>query len=110
MEPTATSRTGSSLPDTMRAFVLDGQWFDHAGTRFIETPRPGPGQIVGRVDAAGICSFVNNVIAQGTAHTLTHGWDLVAHPAILGRRHPSPIDRERPSHPGNVLGAGYFSM
>jgi L-iditol 2-dehydrogenase len=84
MEPTATFRTGIGLPDTMRAFVLDGQGFDHAGTRFIETPHPGPGQLVGRVDAAGICSSVNKVIAQGSAHTLMYGWDLVAHPAILG--------------------------
>jgi threonine dehydrogenase-like Zn-dependent dehydrogenase len=84
MEPAATSRTGISLPDTMRAFVLDGQGLDHVGTRCIETPRPGPGQLVGRVDAAGICSSVNKVIAQGSAHTLMYGWDLVAHPAILG--------------------------
>ena len=39
---------------------------------------------MGRVDAAGICSSVNKVIAQGPAHSLMYGWDLAAHPAILG--------------------------
>ena len=73
MEPTATSRTGIGLLETMRAFVLDGQGFDHAGTRCIETPRPGPGQLVGRVDAAGICSSVNKVIAQRLRQIVENG-------------------------------------
>ena len=84
MQPTAAPGNGFELPETMRAFVLDGQGPDHAGVRRIVTPHPGPGQLVGRVDAAGICSSVNKVIAQGSAHTLMHGWDVVAHPAILG--------------------------
>ena len=50
----------------------------------IPTPRPGPGQLLGRVDAAGICSSVNKVIGQGPEHSLMYGRDLAAHPAILG--------------------------
>jgi len=84
MQRIAATDPGIEVPATMRAFVLDGQGPDHAGIRRIEAPRPGPGQLVGRVDAAGICSSVNKVIAQGPAHSLMHGWDLAAHPAILG--------------------------
>ena len=75
---------GLALPETMRAFVLDGHGSEHAAVRRVATPRPGPGQLVGRVDAAGVCSSVNKVIAQGSAHSLMYGWDVVAHPAILG--------------------------
>lgn len=84
MPPTPDTSYGIELPPTMRAFVLDGPGPDHAAVRRVETPRPGPGQLVGRVDAAGICSSVGKVIAQGPAHSLMHGWDVVAHPAILG--------------------------
>lgn len=72
------------LPPTMRAFVLDGQGPDHASVRLVATPSPGPGQLVGRVEAAGICSSVNKVIAQAGGHALLYGRDLAAHPATLG--------------------------
>lgn len=84
MPPIATPHPGIELPATMRAFMLDGQGPDHARIHRIATPRPGPGQLVGRVDAAGICSSVNKVIAQGSTHSLMHGWDLAEHPATLG--------------------------
>ena len=72
------------IPETMRAFVLDGTGREHAAVRRVPTPVPGPGQLLGRVDAAGICSSVNKVIAQGPEHSLMYGRDLAAHPAILG--------------------------
>ena len=84
MQASVSSDAATTLPETMRAFVLDGRGPDHAAVRRIATPRPGPGQLVGRVDAAGVCSSVNKVIAQGAEHALMYGWDLVAHPAILG--------------------------
>jgi len=72
------------IPETMRAFVLDGTGREHAAVRRVPTPVPGPGQLLGRVDAAGICSSVNKVIGQGPEHSLMYGRDLAAHPAILG--------------------------
>ena len=84
MQPALATGDGIELPPTMRAFVLDGPGPDHAAVCRVETPRPGPGQLVGRVEAAGICSSVSKVIAQGAAHSLMYGWDVVAHPAILG--------------------------
>jgi NADPH:quinone reductase-like Zn-dependent oxidoreductase len=84
MRPIATIDPGIGLPATMRTFVLDGQGPEHAGIRRLEMPRPDPGQLVGRVDAAGICSSVTKVVDQGSAPSLMHGWDLAAHPAILG--------------------------
>jgi len=41
------------IPETMRAFVLDGTGQEHAAVRRVPTPVPGPGQLLGRVDAAG---------------------------------------------------------
>ena len=78
------TRPAPDVPATMRAFVLDGPGPDHASVRLVPTPRPRPHQLLGRVEAAGVCSSVNKVISQGSAHTLMHGRDLVAHPAILG--------------------------
>jgi threonine dehydrogenase-like Zn-dependent dehydrogenase len=72
------------IPETMRAFVLDGTGREHAAVRRVPTPVPGPGQLLGRVDAAGVCSSVNKVIGQGPEHSLMYGRDLAAHPAILG--------------------------
>jgi hypothetical protein len=114
MEPTATSRTGISLPDTMRAFVLDGPGFDYAGTRCIETQHRGPGQLVGRVDAAGLCSSINKVIAQRLRQIVESGR---VSPQSGRRTRPGPGPRRWPISdppraavsPRDVLGAGYFS-
>ena len=47
-------------------------------------PRPGPRQLLARVDAAGICTSVNKLVDQGAEHPLMHGWDPAVHPAIVG--------------------------
>ncbi len=68
----------------MRAAVLDGTGTDHLAVRRVPVPRPGPGQLLARVDAAGICTSVNKLLDQGPAHPLMHGWDPAAHPVIVG--------------------------
>ncbi len=72
------------LPTTMRAAVLDGTGVEHLAVREVPMPRPGPGQLLARVDAAGICTSVNKLLDQGAAHPLMHGWDPAVHPVIVG--------------------------
>jgi len=73
-----------TIPAEMRATVLSGTGVDQLAVRTIPVPRPGPGQLLARVDAAGICTSVNKLIDQGAEHPLMHGWDPAAHPAIVG--------------------------
>lgn len=72
------------IPATMRALVLDGVGVDHLSVRQVPVPRPGPGQILARVDAAGICTSLLKLIDQGPKHSFLNGWDLAHFPIILG--------------------------
>lgn len=80
---TASSRL-RPVPAEMRALVLDGIGFSHLQVRCVPTPRPGPGQMLARVDAAGICTSLIKLIEQGPAHKLLYGWDVARFPLILG--------------------------
>jgi threonine dehydrogenase-like Zn-dependent dehydrogenase len=73
-----------NIPAQMRATVLSGTGIDQLAVRSIPVPRPGPGQLLARVDAAGICTSVNKLLDQGPAHPLMHGWDPALHHAIVG--------------------------
>jgi threonine dehydrogenase-like Zn-dependent dehydrogenase len=73
-----------AVPAEMRATVLDGRGTASLAVRTVPVPRPGPRQLLARVDAAGICTSVNKLIDQGAEHPLMHGWDPAAHPAIVG--------------------------
>jgi L-sorbose 1-phosphate reductase len=68
----------------MRALVLGGTGFDHLRVARVPTPRPGPGQMLARVDAAGICTSLIKLVEQGPAHELLYGWDPSRWPLILG--------------------------
>jgi threonine dehydrogenase-like Zn-dependent dehydrogenase len=68
----------------MRALVLDGVGFEHLQVRRVSTPRPGPRQLLARVDAAGICTSLIKLIEQGPAHSMLYGWDIARYPLILG--------------------------
>ena len=72
------------IPAEMRATVLAGRGTAALSVRSIRVPRPGPRQLLARVDAAGICTSVNKLIDQGAEHPLMHGWDPAEHPAIVG--------------------------
>lgn len=72
------------IPNEMRALVLDGVGFDHVSIRTVPTPRPGPGQLLARVDAAGICTSLIKLIEQGPKHKQIYGWDIDRWPLILG--------------------------
>lgn len=68
----------------MRALVLNGTGFEHLQIRKVPTPRPGPGQMLARVDAAGICTSLIKLVEQGPHHQLVYGWDMERWPLILG--------------------------
>jgi len=74
----------SAIPDEMRALVLDGAGCDHLAVRRVPVPRPGPKQVLARVDAAGICTSLLKVIDQGSQHGLLYGWPIEQFPVILG--------------------------
>ncbi len=93
------------VPDEMRALVLDGTGFDHLRVRKIPTPRPGPGQMLARVDAAGICTSLIKLVEQGPNHQLVYGWDLERWPLILGDEGVVTLvevgaDLQKTYHPG----------
>jgi len=73
-----------TIPSDMRALVLDGTGFEHLQIRKVPTPRPGPGQMLARVDAAGICTSLIKLVEQGPKHQMVYGWDLERWPLILG--------------------------
>ena len=76
--------TVGPIPAEMRATVLAGRGTAALSVRSIPVSRPGPRQLLARVDAAGICTSVNKLIDQGAEHPLMHGWDPTEHPAIVG--------------------------
>ena len=73
-----------AVPTEMRATVLDGTGADSLAVRTIPVPRPGPRQLLARVDAAGICTSVNKLVDQGARHPLAHGWDPGKYPVTVG--------------------------
>lgn len=72
------------IPATMRALVLDGTGFEHLAIKRVPTPKPGPSQLLARVEAAGICTSLIKLIEQGPDHKLMYGWDPTQFPLILG--------------------------
>jgi len=74
----------NSIPADMRAVVLSGVGFGHLQVQRVPVPRPGPRQMLARVDAAGICTSLIKLVEQGPAHPQLYGWDLERFPLILG--------------------------
>ncbi len=74
----------TTVPETMRALVLSGTGFDHVALQEVPVPRPGSGQLLARVDAAGVCTSLIKLIEQGSEHRHLAGWDPAKYPLILG--------------------------
>src|SRR5512147_75576 len=72
------------IPARMRALVLSGKGFDNLAVRLVPTPKPGPRQLLTRVNAAGICTSLIKLVEQGPDHPLLGGWDVSQFPLILG--------------------------
>ncbi len=82
-EQTRASSIGD-IPRTMQAVVAGDRGFEHVRVCEVPVPQVGPGQLLARVDAAGVCTSNLKLIAQGQDHTFINGWDLSKWPIILG--------------------------
>ena len=68
----------------MQAVRLHGRDFENIRVESVPVPHPDENQVLVRVDAAGVCSSILKLVAQGSDHTFINGWDLEKHPVILG--------------------------
>ncbi len=82
--PSKTVPEDGSVPSEMRALVLAGKGFDALAVELVFTPKPGPRQLLARVNAAGICTSLIKLVEQGSDHPLLGGWDVSRFPLILG--------------------------
>ncbi len=73
-----------SIPDTMWALRLHGSGAGNLRLDEIATPKPGPRELLGRVDAVIACASDSKIIDQGSEHPLMYGWDLERHPVPIG--------------------------
>jgi L-iditol 2-dehydrogenase len=72
------------VPEAMLALRLHGAGLENLRFDEIPTPRPGRGQLLGRVDAVIACASDSKIIDQGGDHTLMYGWDLAEYPIPIG--------------------------
>lgn len=77
-------RNQFEIPPTMQAAVLSGVGLENLSCREVPVPIPGGDQLLCRVDAAGVCTSILKLLAQGPKHTFLNGWDLQLYPLILG--------------------------
>lgn len=68
----------------MQAVRLHGKGFENIKVDTIPVPEPNDNQALARVDAAGVCTSILKLVAQGNEHTFINGWDLNKFPVILG--------------------------
>lgn len=73
-----------TIPATMQAVVLSGTGMESVACREVPVPQPGPRQLLCRVDAAGVCTSILKILAQGKDHNYFNGWDPAKWPVILG--------------------------
>jgi threonine dehydrogenase-like Zn-dependent dehydrogenase len=72
------------IPETMQAVIARGRGFENLQVAEVPVPDVGPDQLLARVDAAGVCTSIIKLIAQGEDHTFLNGWDMQRWPIVLG--------------------------
>lgn len=72
------------IPDKMVAAVLSGVGYENFKIREVEVAKPGPDQLLARVDATTLCVSMNKPITQGPGNNYFYGWDPKRNPVILG--------------------------
>lgn len=77
-------KTDFDVPDTMWAVRARGRGFENLGVDQVPVPDIAPTQLLARVDAAGVCTSILKLVAQGEDHTFINGWDMSRWPVILG--------------------------
>ena len=73
-----------SVPESMQALVARGAGFENLAVAEVPVPQIGPDQLLARVDAAGVCTSILKLVAQGEDHSFINGWDMKKWPVVLG--------------------------
>src|SRR5437867_1751607 len=77
-----------AIPERMLRWELYGAGLENLGREdaplLREVPRPGPGELLVRVDACGICFSDIKIINLGGSHPRLQGRDLAADPVVMG--------------------------
>jgi threonine dehydrogenase-like Zn-dependent dehydrogenase len=85
---TATSRSLDPAPTTALAWNVYGAGIDHIGRdgqpELVDVPKPGPDQLLIRVDAVGLCFSDVKLLRLGGEHPKLYGRDLSTSPTRLG--------------------------
>lgn len=79
-----TNVSNLTVPATMQALIAKGKGFENLEVAQIPVPEINANQILARVDAAGVCTSILKLVAQGSDHTFIRGWDMQKNPVILG--------------------------
>jgi NADPH:quinone reductase-like Zn-dependent oxidoreductase len=64
------------IPERMLAWHLTGKGLESLHLAEVPTPQPGPGQLLCRIDAAGLCFSDIKILTLGSEHPRIAGRDL----------------------------------
>src|SRR5438876_6473144 len=81
-------RLADAVPERMLRWELYGAGLENLGREeaplLRDVPRPGPGELLARVDACGICFSDIKIINLGGRHPRLQGRDLSSDPVVMG--------------------------
>ncbi len=84
----AADPTAASIPERMLRWELYGAGLDNLGQSEApqrrEVPVPGPGELLARVDACGICFSDIKIVNLGEQHPRLQGRDFRTEPVVMG--------------------------
>jgi threonine dehydrogenase-like Zn-dependent dehydrogenase len=72
------------IPERQQRWELYDAGLDNLSLVECETPRPGPGELVVRIDACGICFSDIKILNLGPSHPRLQGRDLRSNPVVMG--------------------------
>lgn len=72
------------LPQRQRRWELKGAGLDNLSLAECEVTQPGPGELLVRIDACGICFSDIKILNLGPDHPRLQGRDLVRDPVVMG--------------------------
>ncbi|MGV3724740.1 MAG: alcohol dehydrogenase catalytic domain-containing protein [Actinomycetota bacterium] len=72
------------IPEQHRRWELFGAGLDNLSLAEREVPRPGPGELLVRIDACGICFSDIKILNLGPNHPRLQGRDLQTDPVVMG--------------------------
>src|SRR5437868_815140 len=73
-----------ALPASMLALELRGSGPEALCVAERPVPRPGPSQLLCKVQAASVCASDGKLVRLGARHRNLHGWDPAERPLVVG--------------------------